>query len=158
MKRIIIFGNSGSGKSTLAKKISTQHKLGHLDLDTLAWQQNSESPTRKPLEESHELIKEFIAQNNSWVIEGCYSELIELITPYASEMIFLNPTTQQCIENAKNRPWEPHKYESKEKQDANLDFLIQWIKDYDNRDDVFSRKAHLKLYSEYSGKKKMISG
>lgn len=36
MKRVHIFGNSGSGKSTLAKKVSVEHKLGHLDSDTLA--------------------------------------------------------------------------------------------------------------------------
>jgi hypothetical protein len=58
----------------------------------------------------------------------------EFIMPLANELIYLNPTTQQCIENARNRPWEPHKYESKEKQDANLELLIlsiiEWRKCY----------------------------
>lgn len=157
MDKIIIFGNSGSGKSTLAKSLRREKKLSHLDLDTLAWQEDSNEPIRKALEESHKLIEEFINDNESWVIEGCYGDLIEYAAFFANEMIFLNPTTQQCIENAKSRPWEPHKYESKEKQDAGLDFLISWIKDYDTRDDIFSKKAHLNIFTKFSGSKKMVS-
>jgi adenylate kinase family enzyme len=156
MNKIIIFGNSGSGKSTLAKSLGQEKNLSHLDLDTLAWQENSQAPIRRSLPASQKLIDQFIRQNDSWVIEGCYGDLIEYIASFANEMIFLNPTTEQCIKNAKNRPWEPHKYESKEKQDANLDFLISWIRDYDKRDGVFSRKAHLDIFSKFSGNKKMI--
>jgi adenylate kinase family enzyme len=150
--KIIIFGNSSSGKSTLAKKLKEERSLAHLDLDTLAWLAG-ETPTRKPIEESISEIKAFTTDNDGWVIEGCYSDLIEPVLPFVSEIIFLDLPVDQCVKNARNRPWEPHKYESKEKQDANLDFLIAWIKEYDSRDDVFSRKAHQKLYSEFTGKK-----
>ncbi len=153
--KIVIFGNSGSGKSTLAKSLEKDRNLTHLDLDTLAWE-SGKNPTRKPLLESYNIIEGFIRDNDSWVIEGCYSDLIEHVIPFVSEVIFLNPTTQQCIANARNRPWEPHKYQSKAEQDANLEFLIDWIKKYEKRDDVFSRKAHMKIFSEFSGKKQMI--
>jgi adenylate kinase family enzyme len=53
-----LIGNSGSEKSTLAKSIEKQRCLSHLDLDTLAWQ-IIEVLTRRPLEESRKLIKEF---------------------------------------------------------------------------------------------------
>ena len=111
MTRIVIFGNSGSGKSTLAKQLSTKYALSHLDLDSLAWE-DSVPPCRKALHESAALIEEFFEQNQNWVIEGCYSDLLELVTVHANEMIFLNPGVETCIQNCKNRLWEAHKYKS----------------------------------------------
>ena len=73
MIKTLIFGNSGSGKSTLAKMLSEQNNLAHLDLDSIAWQPltpEQSVPTRMPLTESESLIKSFLAQNSSWVIEG----------------------------------------------------------------------------------------
>ena len=152
LKKILIFGNSGSGKSTLAKQLVKRHNLAHLDLDILAWLPTT-PPKRVPLEESKEKINEFVNTNASWVIEGCYTDLLKMVSHISSEIIFLNLSIEECIENAKSRPWEPHKYESKEAQDANLDMLINWIKDYTNRDDVFSFNSHMRFYEEFNGKK-----
>lgn len=152
MGKVVIFGNSGSGKSTLAKSLSQNHKLAHLDLDTIAWKVTV-PPERQAISVSNESIKIFLNQNNSWVIEGCYSDLLELVTPVADEVIFLDLPISTCIENAKYRPWEPHKYESKESQDANLEMLIAWISDYNSRTDTFSKKAHERLFDEFVGKK-----
>ncbi|MCF2948048.1 AAA family ATPase [Paraglaciecola aquimarina] len=156
MKKIIIFGNSGAGKSTLAKQLSSQHNLAHLDLDTLAWQPSA-PPTRKPIVESAESISHFIKENQTWVIEGCYADLIEIALPFSNEIIFLNLPLGLCIENARKRPWEPHKYESKAAQDKNLDMLIEWISQYSSRTDTFSEAAHTQLYQTYSGKKQLIT-
>jgi len=152
--KILIFGNSGSGKSTLAKKLSETKQLAHLDLDTLAWLP-VDPPERAPFAASRNKILEFTNQNSSWVIEGCYSDLLELIISSATEIIFLNLDISTCIENAKNRPWEPHKYETKESQDENLTMLIDWITTYKDRNDVFSYQAHVKLYNQFPGKKTM---
>jgi adenylate kinase family enzyme len=150
----LIFGNSGSGKSTLAKKLVKKEGLAHLDLDSLAWLAES-PPRRSPIEESRKKIYEFIDCNDSFVIEGCYADLLEIASPLANEAIFMNLPISQCVENAKNRPWEPHKYESKEVQDNNLEMLINWIEQYMDRDDVFSYHSHLKFYEEFLGKKSM---
>ncbi len=69
----------------------------------------------------------------------------------------MNLPIKACIANAKNRPWEPHKYESKETQDSNLKMLIDWIAQYSERDDTFSEATHKKLYKNYSGKKSMFT-
>ena len=66
-------------------------------------------------------------------------------------------STNDCIENAKSRPWEPHKYESKAAQDENLAMLIEWIGNYDKRSDTLSRQAHDTLFKEYSGPKVRIT-
>lgn len=156
MKKIVVFGNSGSGKSTLAKAFQGSDNLPHLDLDTIAWKPVL-PPERKSIAESKQAIDEFLRANQQWVIEGCYSDLLALVLPDASEIFFLNLPIETCIANAKLRPWEPHKYESKAAQDANLDMLIDWIAQYENRTDTFSKAAHERLYSGYVGKKTMYT-
>ena len=159
MIKIIIFGNSGSGKSTLAKKLCHTHNLSHLDLDILAWQPTI-PPERKPLAESKTEIINFNQSNQpnkGWVIEGCYADLLAIALPLSSEIIFMNLPIESCIQNARNRPWEPHKYESKQAQDNNLAMLIDWISQYDKRGDTFSRLAHAKIYEKFTGKKSMIT-
>lgn len=156
MKKILVFGNSSSGKTTLARELSTSLGLDHLDLDTLAWQLTS-PPERRPLRESEDGIRNFIKHSEGWIIEGCYTDLLELISEESEEIIFLNIPIEECITNAKSRPWEPHKYESKEAQDANLGMLIDWIQQYATRDDTFSEASHKEFYEKYSGKKRMIT-
>ena len=141
LSKVVIFGNSGSGKSTL-------------DLDTIAWK-TSKTPERQTILESSQSINGFLSANSTWVIEGCYSDLLELVTQQADEVIFLNLPVSTCVANAKNRPWEPHKYKSKEAQEENLDMLIYWISQYTSRNDTFSKVAHEQLFEEFQGKKTM---
>ncbi|MCJ8296135.1 MAG: shikimate kinase [Colwellia sp.] len=156
MRKVLIFGNSASGKSTLAKRLAKTEKLAHLDLDLLAWQATT-PPTRKPLVESMLAIELFIQQHESWVIEGCYSDLLTIAQLASTEILFMNLCIDDCIVNAENRPWEPHKYDSKAAQDANLAMLIEWISQYELRDDTFSKSAHLDFYQNYAGMKKMLT-
>lgn len=158
MSKTLIFGNSGSGKSTLAKELCATGNVAHLDLDTLAWQMPSSEntpPLRAPLADSTREINHFIEHNQNWVIEGCYSDLLELALPEATEIIFLNLPVAACIDNAKQRPWEPHKYKSRQAQDANLDMLIDWIAQYHQRNDNCSYTAHRAIYDRYAGCKKI---
>ena len=152
MKRIIIFGNSGSGKSTLARKLAKKHLIKHLDLDVLAWEDTS-PPMRKSIHDSGDEIDQFIQNNQSWVIEGCYTDLLSIAAKHANEMVFINPGVETCIQNCRDREWEPHKYLSKHAQDNNLDMLINWVKQYPLRGDEFSLIAHQNLYNGFAGKK-----
>jgi adenylate kinase family enzyme len=155
-KKIVIFGNSASGKSSLAKKFASTYQLAHLDLDTLAWLPSSAPaapPQRQSIDVSGAEINAFINQHKTWVIEGCYSDLLAHTLTQCREVVFMNLPVELCIENAKNRPWEPHKYESKEAQDSNLAMLIDWIAQYEQRTDNFSKAAHQKLFDEFTGKK-----
>lgn len=151
MRKIIIFGNSGSGKSTLAQELRDQG-LAHLDLDILAWLR-SNPPERRPTDQAFKQIQSFISENGEWVVEGCYADLLELVKPFSNEAIFMNLPVHLCQENAKNRPWEPHKYESKKTQDANLPMLLDWIAGYMERDDALSYFAHSALFKGFQGKK-----
>ncbi|MCG9730760.1 AAA family ATPase [Shewanella sp. Isolate13] len=155
MKRVVIFGNSGSGKSTLARQLAEAYGLAHLDLDLIAWLPQT-PPERTPLQQASLEIARFIDNNNAWVIEGCYSDLLKMVMSKASEIIFLNLPIDACVTNARNRPWEPHKYASKAEQDNNLSMLVDWIMQYESRRDTFSLAAHQALFDEFDGKKTML--
>lgn len=152
VSRLLLMGNSGSGKSTLAARLAERDALQHLDLDVLAWEPGT-PPRRRALEKSQEQIAAFIGRHAAWVIEGCYADPLKACLPDCTRLVFLNPGIEACVTNAQARPWEPHKYESKEAQDANLEMLIGWIRDYEKRTDVFSLGAHRALYDGFQGHK-----
>ncbi len=99
------------------------------------------------------MIDTFIGKNAAWVIEGCYADLLALLVDAADELVFLNIPIAQCVANARNRPWEPHKYPSREAQDANLEMLVSWIGDYQLRQDELSYIAHRRLFDLFKGHK-----
>jgi adenylate kinase family enzyme len=155
MRKVIVFGNSGSGKSTLAAELRDEG-LAHLDLDLLAWLPSS-PPERRAIQQAYVDIQRFISKNAEWVIEGYYTDLLELVRPFATEAIFMNLPVHLCQENARNRPWEPHKYKSKEAQDDNLGMLLEWIAGYADRSDPLSHSAHRDFYESFRGQKKEIT-
>ena len=110
-------------------------------------------PVRRPIEKSRASIDRFMESNENWVIEGCYADLLEFTLKEATKVVYLCLPIEHCVKNAKSRPWEPHKYESKKAQDANLDMLIGWIRQYETRSDTFSKAAHEQLFNQFSGPK-----
>lgn len=150
--RYVIVGNSGSGKSTLARRLSQNEALAHLDLDTLAWEPET-PPRRRPLDESAQAIAAFMDAHEAWVIEGCYADMAAVALPRCTRLFFLNPGVEQCVANARARPWEPHKYPSKAEQDAKLAMLIEWIRGYETRHDSLSLEAHRALFDSFGGNK-----
>ncbi len=154
MRRIVVFGNSGAGKTTLARALTSQYGLAHLDLDSLAW--DSPGLRRSPAA-SARAIRDFIDEHSEWVIEGCYGDLLEQVLPYASEVRFLNPGVETCIANCRARPWEPEKYDSKEAQDEKLEFLLNWVREYESRTDEYSLPRHRALFEAFPGPKLELS-
>lgn len=151
--RIAIFGNSGSGKSTLARQLAERFGLKHLDLDGFAWTPDIQ---RQPLDESIAAIRAALAGHDGWVVEGCYADLIEPLLPACTRVVFLNPGVERCIANCRARPWEPEKYATPEEQDARLDFLLGWVRDYETRTDEFSLRSHRALFEGFTGEKDEI--
>jgi adenylate kinase family enzyme len=148
MEKIIIVGNSGSGKSTLAKMLANELNLSHLDLDTIAWKAEK-TVVRESLAVSIKQIENFISLNEKWVIEGCYASLLTVVSQYSDFLIFLNPGIETCINNCYSRPWEKHKYISKKAQNQNLPMLINWVKEYETRQDDCSLTQHQLLFNSF---------
>jgi adenylate kinase family enzyme len=153
--RVLIVGNSGSGKTTLARTLAAGDGLAHLDLDSLAWLATT-PPTRRPLDESVAAIGRFTAIHDAWVIEGCYADLAAAVGDQATELVFLNPGVEACVRHCRARPWEPHKYESREAQDRNIELLLAWVRAYADRDDACSLSAHRRLFDAFSGAKREV--
>jgi adenylate kinase family enzyme len=150
--KILVFGNSGSGKSTLAKQLSQARDLPHLDLDSIVWEPGQIAIQREP-ESIAAALSEFLATNGSWVIEGCYGELVEAASGHCTELVFLNPGLETCLAQNRMRPWEPHKYASKEAQDAMLENLQAWVAGYYERQDQWSYNAHRRIFDSFAGRK-----
>jgi len=150
--KILIFGNSGSGKSTLAKRLVKDRGLAHLDLDSIVWEPGKIAVPRAP-EAVSESLQAFLTTHKTWVIEGCYGELIEKTKQHCSELIFLNPGLEVCLEHNRHRPWEPHKYSSKQAQDEMLENLQTWVAGYYERQDQWSYHAHRQIFDTFSGHK-----
>lgn len=148
--KAILLGNAGAGKSTLARQLIGERPIARLSLDEIAW---DEGPERKPLSESLALLHEFIGQHEHWVIEGCYSDLVEAALPHCSELRFLNPGTDTCIAHCRSRPWEPEKFASPEQQQAMLEYLIDWVGSYASRDDEYGLQRHRQLFERFTGPK-----
>jgi adenylate kinase family enzyme len=154
--RTAIIGNSGSGKTTLARALASGLSIPTLDLDTIYWEPGKVAVERPTLDRLNEL-EAFCSRHPSWIIEGCYADLIEAALRWRPELILLNPGLDACVENCKRRPFEPHKYRSKAEQDRGLEFLLQWVGGYYERKGPMSLEGHLDLYQRYDGPKRQIT-
>lgn len=148
--RVLVFGNSGSGKSTLARHLAQEHELAHLDLDAIVWEPGRIAVQRTPAAIAASLGS-FLAAHERWVIEGCYGEIVEAASRHCTELLFLNPGRETCLEHNRRRPWEPHKYASKQEQDALLENLQAWVSGYYERQDQWSYHAHRRIFDAFAG-------
>jgi adenylate kinase family enzyme len=153
--RIVIIGNSGSGKSTLAHALASAHQLALLDLDTVAWEPNKIAVARDAADAASD-VRAFCMREQDWVVEGCYADLARVACEFRPTLIFLDPGVEACVAHCRARPWEPHKYASKTEQDAKLEFLITWVRDYYAREGDLSQQAHRALYLAYAGSKRHL--
>jgi adenylate kinase family enzyme len=85
-QRLALIGLPGAGKTTLARQLSQQLALPHIELDALYWGANWRSV---PQELFHQRIEQALSQD-SWVAEGNYLEILDLICPQAETLIWLD--------------------------------------------------------------------
>ncbi|NWG74345.1 MAG: shikimate kinase [Rubrivivax sp.] len=93
----------------------------------------------------------FCRSHDDWVVEGCYASLVDATLPFGPRLVLLDPGEAQCLANCQARPWEPHKYASRDEQDERLAFLLDWVRAYDTRDGDMSLAGHRALFEAYAG-------
>ena len=127
-----------------------------LDLDTVVWEPAKVAVAR-PVEAAKADLHAFCSGNEHWIVEGCYASFIEAAFAYSPLLLFLNPGEPQCISNCRARPWEPHKYASREEQDERLAFLLDWVRQYYSREGDMSLSGHRACFEKYTGRKTEVS-
>jgi len=162
--RTILLGNAGAGKSTMARRLIGNKDVPLLPLDEIAWVFTSRDKaelhlkaggiTRMPLTESLRLLHEFMDSNEHWVMEGCYGDLVEAALQHCTELRFLNPGVETCVAHCLSRPWEPSKFPSAEEQNAMLQTLVAWVREYETRNDEYGLKRHRFIYDHFAGNKR----
>lgn len=154
--RVAVLGNSGSGKSTIARWLSARTGAAALDLDTVAWEPGQIAVPRSPDVAVSE-VRAFCAGNEHWIVEGCYAGLIGVALETSARLLFLNPGEARCKANCLARPWEAHKYSSREEQDKRLAALLTWVGEYYLRDGDMSLSAHRACFAAYKGPKQELT-
>lgn len=149
--RVILLGNAGAGKSTMARQLMHGQSIPRLSLDEIAWAEGAE---RRPLEESVQALRKFLDDHEHWIIEGCYSDLVEAALPFCDELRFLNPGIEVCVGHCQKRPWELEKFPTEKEQKEMLANLVAWVREYETRSDEYGLQRHRMLFERFSGKKK----
>jgi len=148
--RLYVFGNSGSGKSSLARSFALETGALHIDLDEFAW--TTEIGVRRPVKESVVALREKLREQSA-VVEGMYSDLVSALATRDDALIWLDVPLEECVENCKSRPFEPHKWESPEAQDRFLPRLLEFLPEYSDADGALGRAAHAAVFEAHEGKK-----
>lgn len=146
-RRVFVVGNSGSGKSTLARGLEARG-FAHIDLDGVAF--SDAVGTRRPVSESLEMLQPDLGAGPT-VIEGCYADLVSALAGPEDHLIWLDLSVDACVEHARARPYEPHKWASAEAQDAFLPKLEAFIRSYPDAEGPTGRRAHAVLFTSFPG-------
>ena len=118
----------------------------------MAWE-SGKIAVQRPEDLARHDVREFCATNSSWVVEGCYGNLVSTALEFEPWLLFLNPGEEQCLANCRGRPWESHKYSSMAEQNQRLPFLLSWVGQYYTRDGDMSLRSHVALFSAYRGRR-----
>jgi aminoglycoside phosphotransferase (APT) family kinase protein len=153
--KVVIIGNSGAGKSSYAARLARLHDLVYLELDGLVWEPHRVAVARPPAAVRADLER-FLAEHERWVIEGCDGDLAELALGACTELVFMNPGVEACLDHNRRRPWEPHKFDDPADQERMLPPLLDWVRDYHTRTGPRSYGFHRRLFDEHQGKKREL--
>jgi adenylate kinase family enzyme len=85
-RRVVVVGTSGSGKTTLAREVAGRLALPHVELDALHW---GPGWTEPPVEEFR-LRVEAALQGESWVADGNYGKVRDLVWGRAEMLVWLD--------------------------------------------------------------------
>ncbi len=151
--KVFVIGNSGAGKTTHAERLADELGVVHLDLDLFAFV--DQTTTRRDVSSSVRRISDQLAGCDG-VLDGCYADIVEAMADETDTLIWLDTPVDECVERARMRPHEPHKWPTAEDQDAFLPELIEFIRSYPERTDSTGRAAHETLFRQFPGAKQRL--
>jgi len=84
--RIAIVGTSGAGKTSLARRLSGRLDIPHVELDAIHWGPRWEPTAEEPFREA---VREATSPL-SWIIDGNYEAVREIVWERATHLIWLD--------------------------------------------------------------------
>lgn len=103
--KIQIIGYSGAGKSTLAKRLAEHYQIPYLYMDSVKFYDNMQE---RSVKHQNTVVKEFLEQNESWVIDGNYYDIAEERYELCDEIYFLDYSRWFCLKEALKRFLKGH--------------------------------------------------
>lgn len=86
LQRVVVLGSTGSGKTTLASTLAQHLGATHVELDALRhgpnWVETPDEVFRK--------LAQAATNQSTWVVDGNYSQVREVIWPHAQVAIWLD--------------------------------------------------------------------
>jgi adenylate kinase family enzyme len=86
IRRIVVVGTTGCGKSTLAENLARRLHIPHIELDALhwkpGWKESDREITRSRVEN--------IVRSDTWVIDGNYGFLRDILWSRAQALVWLD--------------------------------------------------------------------
>lgn len=145
MKKVIVIGCPGSGKSTFSKSLSAVTGLPLYHLDKMYWNADG---TTVPKSVFTERLRQ-VLDKETWIIDGNYGSTMEPRMQYCDTIIFLDYSTEVCIDGIRERKGKPRSdMPCKLLEDDDNEFM-EFIRNY-NR---VSKPKVMKLLDKYSYKK-----
>lgn len=102
MQKILIIGSGGAGKSTLARELAKILNLDIIHLDAFYWQPGWVETAKH---EWQNMVQDFI-KRESWIMDGNYSNTLDLRLPVADTVIFLDFPRLLCLLRVIQRRWQ----------------------------------------------------
>jgi hypothetical protein len=146
--RIFILGNSGSGKTWLSGTLVNYLDLKMISLDDICWEPGGYYKRRA--EEDVKSNLQEISQSSSWVMEGVYGDLAEILFPRLTSLYWLDLDPNFCAESVSQRGFESIPWMD---TDAKIQGYLKHIRSYQKNSGPMSREFHESVFNSYTGKK-----
>ncbi len=102
MSKIAIIGSGGSGKSTLARRLGALLGIPVIHLDSLFWKPGwVETETGE-----WRSIQEDLVKGDCWIIDGNYSDTMDVRFEAADTLVFLDFPRSLCLWRAVRRRFQ----------------------------------------------------
>ena len=99
------------------------------------------------------MVREWCAVHSSGVLEGCYGKLARVAIDAGAALVWLDVSVEQCLAHCRTRPFEAHKYPDPQTQQAFLDQLLDWVREYPVRAGDLGRADHAECFAQCPGTK-----
>jgi adenylate kinase family enzyme len=152
MKKVLVVGSGGAGKSTFAGRLGERLGIAVIHLDSLYWRPGwVEPPKDEWLSKVEELLR-----LEAWVMDGNYSDTLELRFAACDTLILLDLPRAVCLWRVLKRllmHWHRIRPDTAEgcPEKFSAEFL-RWVWNYPKR----SKPKVLRILEENAGGKRII--